>query len=166
MPNLPGKYQITATIDINNKKQDVWEVMQDFSNVYTWAPSVNKSYHIGEGEHCIGAGRHCHLEGFGEIDEYITLWQEGTGFVYDVSPLGPLNRSYSRWWLTELDQNTTRVSVMFSYDLRFGLFGKLMHSLIMHNKIKTSLPQTLTALKARVETGRLVRPILNVAAVN
>ena len=87
-PILPGKYQVTATTEINASQKDVWQLLQDFSNV-EWAPGVNKSYHIGHEEKGIGAGRHCELDGFGEIDEYITQWYEGTGFVFNVAALGP-----------------------------------------------------------------------------
>ena len=107
----------------------------------------------------VGAGRYCQLDGFGEIEEVITQWNEGEGFVYDVTPLGPLNNAFSSWWLAEQDANTTLLTVTLSYDIRFGLFGKMMHKLVMRKKLEDSLPQTLKALEDRVETGKLVRPL-------
>ena len=164
-PILPGKYQVTSTVDISASQDKVWQVLKDFANVYTWAPSVKESYSISTVEHAIGAGRHCLLEGFGEIDEFVTAWYEGTGFVYDVTPLGPLNKSFSSWWLTKVSEQCTRLTVTLSYDIRYGLFGRLMHSLVMRKKLENSLPQALQALKTRVETGKLVRPLLNQPAL-
>ncbi len=159
-PKLNGKYSVAASIKINASQADTWALLSDFNNVYTWAPGVKVSHGLSQKEKMVGAGRHCELPGFGAIDEVVTQWQEGTGFVYDVTPLGPLNNAYSSWWLTKLNDQTTRLDVVLSYDLRFGLFGKLLHSLIMKNKLQSSLPDTLSACKKRVETGELIRPLL------
>lgn len=165
-PTLTGPYQLSVSLEINASQQRVWTVLKDFANVYTWVPSVKESYAIGNGSECIGAGRHCLLEGFGEIDEYITQWSQGDGFVYDVSPLGPLDKAFSCWWLNKINDDTTELTVTFAYDLRFGLFGKLMHKLMMRSKLEKSLPLALDALKKRVETGKLFRPLLDESYVS
>ena len=156
-PILNGKYKVSSVIDLRAPQSKVWEVLKDFPNVYLWAPSVQESHAIGNKEFGVGAGRHCKLDGFGEIDEYITVWQEGSGFVYDVTPLGPLNRAFSSWWLTANNDHSTRLEVVFSYDIRFGIFGRIMHKLIMRSKLEKSLPDTLKAVKNRVENN----PTLN-----
>jgi hypothetical protein len=162
-PKLTGRYNVKTKIVIAASKEKVWQVLQDFSNVYTWAPSVSASYQIGDKANGIGGGRHCELDGFGAIDEYITQWHVGEGFVYTVTPLGPLDKSHSSWWLTAKGDHQTELEVVFSYNIRFGLFGKLMHRLMMRKKLVAALPETLTAVKTRVETGALVRPVLESA---
>lgn len=159
-PRLAGTYKVTSQIDIAMSQQSVWEIMADFPNVYTWAPAVEQSRSLTSAQTDIGAGRYCKLEGFGEIEEYITVWQEAEGFVYNVTPLGPLHKAFSSWWLSKVSENVTRLEVVFSYDIRFGLFGSMMHKLVMRKKLEQSLPETLRAFKNRVETGTLVRPLL------
>ena len=151
-PQLNGNYQVKSTVNIYAPMQQSWQVLRNFTEV-SWAPGVKSSHAIGKSELGIGAGRHCALEGFGEIDEYITHWSEGTGFAYSVTPLGPLTNANSSWWLTETGDQSCELTVIFSYDIRYGLFGKLMHSLMMRSKLETSLPQTTAALKSRVEDG-------------
>ncbi|MEE1673394.1 SRPBCC family protein [Agarivorans aestuarii] len=146
---LKGKYKVETSVDINAPVEQVWAVIGDFTNV-AWAPSVTASHPIGRADLGVGAGRHCALQGFGEIDEYITQWSEGQGFVYNVSPLGPLNNGHSSWWIEKVGENS-RVNIVLSYDLRFGLFGRLLHALVMRKKLKGSLPQTASAIKTRVE---------------
>lgn len=162
-PRIERQHQQTATILIQASQQEVWEVLKDFGNVYTWAPGVEKSHSLGNKAHGVGAGRHCVLADFGKIDEYITRWDEGTGFVYDVTPLGPLTNAMSSWWLRSQSPNTTELQVSLNYDIRFSLFGKLMHNMVMKSKLEQSLNDTLQALKKRVETGEMLRPL--VAAV-
>ncbi len=158
-PVLKGTHKVSSHILVNAPQQKVWEVISDFANVYTWAPSVQQSHALTTSETGPGTGRYCKLDGFGEIEEYVTVWQEGEGFVYDVTPLGPLTNAFSSWWLHKINDQTTRLSVVFSYEIRFGLFGSIMHSLVMRKKLQESLPGSLEALKQRVETGKLVRPI-------
>jgi len=150
-PKLKGTYSVTSRIEFNATQEEVWAVLAEFSTVSAWAPQVKESHAIGKGENCVGAGRHCVLDGFGAIDEIITRWEEGTGFVYSVTPLGPLHQAHSSWWLTSKANNKCQLEVVFSYDIRFGLFGKMMHKMIMRKKLENSLPVTLDAVKAQVE---------------
>ena len=166
-PRLPGKYEIKTEIIINSPTSAVWNVLKDFGNVSDWAPTVSKSYYLDAKTSGIGTGRHCDIEGFGSIQEYITDWQEGKGFAYSVTPLGPLAKSNSSWWLSRIDDHTTKLEVIFSYDLRFGLLGKVLHKLIMRNKLEQSLPETVAATKKHVETSyklELSMPQLSVAS--
>ena len=106
----------------------------------------------------LGAERHCDIKGFGGIDEVITEWDEGRGYTYQVTPIGPLGVSYNRWAIVELDASTSKIVVDLSYDVRFGFLGTIMHTLMMRPKLKRAFPKGLKALKNTVETGKLVRP--------
>lgn len=161
--SLSGRYDIVKSININATQDKAWQVLRDFNNVYTWAPGVKESYGLNNKSQEIGAGRHCLLDGFGEIDEYILDWEKGSGFTYDVTPLGPLTNASSRWRLSSAGNGVTKLKIVFNYDLRYGLFGKIMHKLIMRKKLNDSLPQALDSFKQRVETGKLFRPLLKEA---
>ncbi len=163
-PHIQRQKSQTANIIINTNQAQVWDVLKVFNDVYTWAPGVEVSNALGNKRQQVGAGRYCKLADFGEIEEYITRWEEGTGFVYNVTSLGPLTNGLSSWWLTAVEAKKTRLNVEFAYDLRYGLLGRTMHQLIMKNKLKRSLQDTLTSLKKRVETGEMFRPLLQAAA--
>jgi len=159
--NFGKSYLIEENITINAPLTKVWQILSDFNDVYTWAPTVTHSSGLDERTNQIGAGRHCKIEGFGAIDEVITQWQENKGFTYTISDLGPLTGGLSRWTLTQESQNKTSIKVEFAYNLRFSFIGKLLHKLVMRRKLAAGLPDTLKALKKRVESGKLVRPLLN-----
>lgn len=155
---LPGKFHLAADVVVRAPAKKVWDVLADFSAADTWAPQVTKSYALGTKDRGEGAVRHCDIKGFGSVSEEVTEWFEGRSFVYSVTPLGPLGVAHSRWTVLEMDDSSSRVSVEFGYDVRFGVFGSLLHKLMMRPKLEAAIPQTLVALKARVETGTLVRP--------
>jgi uncharacterized membrane protein len=152
------QHGFNAITRINAPKDEVWAVLEDFNDVYLWAPGVSKSHALGDKRQEVGAARYCKLEDFGEIDEVITEWKQGEGFTYTVSALGPLNNAVSRWTLTKVDAKTTQLEVEFAYDIRFGLFGKMMHTLVMQKKLHTSLPQTLQDFKNHMESGKANPP--------
>ncbi len=156
---LPGKYQLQTELNIAAPVSEVWDVLADFSTPDTWAAQVTKSYsHDPKQDRGVGAGRHCDIEGFGSIEEIITEWQEGKTLTYSITPLGPLGVSYSRWSVIPVDNTSSKLTVEFSYNVRFGPIGWLMHKLIMQAKLASAFPQGPAALKKRIETGKLLRP--------
>lgn len=160
------QHGFNAIISINAPKEEVWAVLEDFNDVYLWAPGVSKSHALGEKRQEVGAARYCKLEDFGEIDEVVTEWNKDEGFTYTISALGPLNNAVSRWTLTKINATTTQLEVEFAYDIRFGLLGKMMHALVMQKKLHSSLPQTLQDFKNHMESKKINRPYKNKASVS
>lgn len=155
---LPGRYSLVAEVTIEAPAPEVWNVLADFSAVDIWAPQVTRSYAMGSRERGVGAQRHCDVQGLGGIDEIVTDWTEGRSLSYRVAPVGPLATSNSRWTVVDLVGGQSRLTVEFGYDLRFGLAGRLLHTLLMRRKLERSLPLGPAALKTRVETGKPIRP--------
>ena len=149
-PQLPGKYEVKSEVIINGSTVAVWDVLKEFGSVSDWAPAVSKSYYLDSQTSGVGTGRHCDIDGFGSIDEIVTDWQEGVGFTYSVTPLGPLAKSNSSWHLTRISDQRTKLQVSFSYDLRFGMLGRILHKLVMRRKLEQSLPDTLAAFQKRL----------------
>jgi len=152
-PTIIGRYEVNAKLVIDSDITSAWQVLADFYDVYTWAPGVSKSHALNDLPLGLGAARYCKLDDFGSIEEHITHWVDQAGFVYTISPLGPLNNAVSRWWLTPLANRQTMLEVTLKYDIRFGIFGRLIHKLIMRSKLEKSLPDTLLAVKGRVEAN-------------
>ena len=147
---LSGKYEVESEIIIDASTAAVWDVLKEFGSVSDWAPAVSKSYYLDSQTSGVGTGRHCDIDGLGSIDEVVTDWQEGVGFSYSVTALGPLDKSNSTWRLTRIGDSKTKLQVILSYDLRFGLLGKILHKLVMRRKLEQSLPDTLAAFKDRL----------------
>jgi len=154
-------YTITVKHNINAPLEVIWQVLSDFNNVSTWAPAVTHSIGLNDKNNQVGAGRLCTITGFGTIEETITQWQDKNSFTYTVSDIGPLTKTVSHWLLQSASENCTTVSIEFNYLLKFSIFGKLLHKLIMRNKLEKGIKDTLSALEKRVKDGTLVRPLIN-----
>ncbi len=163
-PKLTGKYEVQGEIIIDASTAEVWDVLKEFGSVSDWAPAVSKSYYLDSQTSGVGTGRHCDIDGIGSIDEVVTDWQEGVGFSYSVTPLGPLDASNSSWRITRIGDRKTKLHVILSYDLRFGILGKILHKLVMRRKLEKSLPDTLAAFKARLAEVPSDAPLAAAAA--
>ena len=162
MKNTEHRSQgMRKTLTINAPLSAVWEVLADFDNVYTWAPSVEHSHALNDKSQQVGAGRVCSIKGFGKLNEQITQWNENKGIEFTVSDLGPLKNTLCHFRINPLTATTTELNMTFEYDLKFGLLGKILHSLVMKNRLNTSLDHTLDAFKTRIETGKLLRPYIS-----
>jgi hypothetical protein len=160
---VQARYEVKDASIINASSADVWNVLKEFGTVSEWAPGVTNSYYLSSQTEGVGTGRHCDIKGLGSIQEIITDWQEDAGFSYSVTPLGPLDKSTSSWRLIRISDDQTRLEITLSYNLRFGLFGKILHKLVMRNKLEQSLKTTIEATKEQVESGAGT-PELNLAA--
>ncbi len=149
--NTEKRLGLNTSIEINVPIEQVWQVLVDFDTVSEWAPGVTESYGIGKERMGVGHGRHCEIKGFGGLDEYITDYEAGRGYTYEVTPLGPLHEFTSQWSINEIGVGKTRLSIAVSYELRFSFVGKLMHKLIVRNKLESSLPEVAEAVKNRAE---------------
>jgi len=112
----------------------------------------------------VGHGRHCYIKGFGGIDEFITEFRAEHSFAYSVSPVGPFNNARSSWSISEIAPNETRLNIQISYELRFGILGNIMHSLMARKKIEQGVAETASAAKSAIEQRLKTESDIAVAA--
>jgi hypothetical protein len=98
------------------------------------------------------------VDGFGSIEEYITEWNEGTGFTFRVTSVGPIRAAFSKWNTepSSSDKGKTLVTTEVEYSTRFGLIGSAMNVLIMRRKLQHGIVQIHAGLNHHVTTGELV----------
>lgn len=140
---------------INAPVEKVWEVLADFSGVEKWAPSVTKSYSLTENNGGPEAARHCDVAGFGGIEEYVTEWNEGSGFTFRVTGVGPIREANSSW-LAEGKDGKTLLTTSLEYTTRFGIIGSVINVLMMRRKLRQGLAQTHAGLDYYLRTGETV----------
>lgn len=118
--NLP--YVIRAEQRVAAPPAAVWAVLADFGNIHRWSPTVTASRLTSTATAGPGCSRACDIRGMGRIDETVTAWDEGRGFTYEATPLGPMGVARNRWTVAAAPGGSV-VSVELSYGLRFGMVG-------------------------------------------
>ncbi len=152
-------HSVEAEVTINASTADVWHVLSDFSAVDTWVPFVQSSHIEGDIERGVGIERRCDLGKSGKISETVTGWDEGKGLAYSVSGFGPMVGLQNSWSIRKIDQSHSLVTVNLKYEVKFGLFGRILNFLILSHVLKNRIKSgAVMLLKKRVETGEVVRP--------
>lgn len=141
------------SIHIDASPEKVWKVLADFPNVYLWAPDIKHSQATNEKTCGLGAGRSCHIPGFGATDEKIIEWNEGQSMQYDVRASGPVKIGRNRWSIRN-DGSGSRVNVDFDGEMRFGMFGEFLGSIMVRPMMMRIMDRSLNGLKQYVEKSR------------
>ena len=151
--------RVRASIAIEAPTPQVWDVLADFGGMYTWAPSIEDTQRVSELERGVGAVRRNTAKGFGAIDQKVTRWVEPEGFTYEVGALGPFARTLTSYNLRAQGEAASECTLELEYELRGGgAAGQGPPEAQLRAKLEAGLQEILAALKARVETGELVRP--------
>lgn len=146
---------IKVQTEINAPIEEVWQVLSDFGGVHKWAPSVTNSYSISENNSGPDAARHCDVAGFGSLQEYVTEWDEGAGFTFRVTGVGPISEANSKW-SAEAKDGKTIVTTTIDYATKFGLLGSALNVLMLRRKLRQGIKQTHAGLQHHILSGEPV----------
>ncbi len=149
-------YVIRAEQRVAAPPAAVWAVLADFGNVHRWSPTVTASRLTSTAAAGPGCSRACDIRGMGRIEETVTAWDEGRGFTYVATPLGPMGAARNRWTVTAVPGGSV-VAVEFAYRLRYGVLGRALHALAMRKKLARLMPVVLAQLATHVERAATVR---------
>jgi uncharacterized protein YndB with AHSA1/START domain len=67
--------EFTITRQIGAPVETVWEVLNDFGDIYKWSPGLTASELTSEGPVAVGTTRHCDFAPFGGVDERIDRYE-------------------------------------------------------------------------------------------
>ena len=145
--------QISTEIRIDATPEKVWEVLSDIGSVSAFSPNVEVSHATTEETGGIGAGRHCDFYGGGEVDEVVIDWIEGEKVALEIlGGFGPA-ASIAGSFAIRPEGDGSTVTFQATYEMKFGLLGKLMDVAIARRQFGKLGGQILDGLKHHVETG-------------
>jgi uncharacterized membrane protein len=145
-------------IRISAPIERVWAILADLEAVQRYNPTVKKAVCVSEARHGVGASRRCELIPRGSVTERITAWLPMQAIAMElVEHDWPV--SFMRW-RTEIagDHDSTRVVQRLEYQVKFGVFGKLLDAMVMRKKLDRTIAVVFDRLKAHLEDVSLSRP--------
>ena len=127
---VKAKRQIGASPD------KVWAVLADFPNIAEWNSGVNRSYATSDVTAGVGAKRHCDLAPVGALEETVTGWDEEKRMEIKIESAAKLPIAHGLATFTLSGTGAaTDVSVEYSYEPKFGLWGHLMGRLMLDGQL-------------------------------
>jgi len=140
-------------ITVNASIEKVWAMLTDLELLDQFDPTVNKSILVSKEKTGIGAKRKVSmLDGKNWFDEKVTVFKTNEALTYQLTdcsfPIKELKHSYS----FEKIGNQTKVKQVMQYTVKFGLFGKLLDSLMVRKQSDTGIKKFFAGLKSYAET--------------
>lgn len=143
--------QLHHEIFINATQQKVWAALADLEAVQHYNPLVSSAHYTSGHRSGVGAARHCDFLPKGFSKEQVTAWEEGKSIGFDTTE-SSFPMSVCRWKTNLIPENGgTLVSQDLEYQVKFGLFGRLLNILMMKRKYNSILGDIFEGLKKYVE---------------
>jgi ribosome-associated toxin RatA of RatAB toxin-antitoxin module len=148
--------ELTKRITIGASTDKVWEVIADFGNVASWAPTIVDSRSTTEVNRGVGARRMLDHKSGQVVEEVIVEWNEGHSLIYEI-PNGfwPI-KNLREVWSVEPSPEGSVVVVVMDFEMKLGPLGAIMDLLIIRWLMSRELELGLAGLKHHVETGEVV----------
>ncbi len=145
---------INNEIIVNVSLDKVWNILTDLELLDKYDPTVKKSTLISADKTGIGAKRKVNmLDGKNWFDEKITVFNPKEALTYQLTdcsfPIKGLQHSYS----FEQIGDQTKVKQVMEYTVKFGLFGKLLDTLMIRKQSDTGIKKFFAGLKNYAENN-------------
>lgn len=139
-------------ITVNASVEKVWNVLTDLELLDRYDPTVKKSSLLSSEKTGLGAKRKVDmLDGKNWFDEKISVFKPNEALTYELTacsfPIHRLKHSYS----FEKVGNQTKVKQVMEYKVKFGLFGKLLDSLMIRKQSDSGIKKFFAGLKNYTE---------------
>lgn len=151
--------RLREEVIINADRASIWKAMEDFGNVYQFAPGVTHSYTTNNIKSGKGAERICELAPMGKVKEKAIEWRDNEGYSIIVEPvekMPPVKNILVSIELKQVANNKFQVLIYGSYEMKLGLIGQLLNTMVVKSNMAKGLKGTLDGLKIFVETGKQV----------
>ena len=141
-------------ITINAPVEKIWEALSEIETLDRYDPTVKKSTAISLNTKGTGAKRKVDMrDGKNWFEEECTAWKPNEELTYELTacsfPIHQLKHSYS----FEKAGNQIKVKQAMHYTVKFGLFGKLLDSLMIRKQSDAGIKKFFTGLKSYVEAN-------------
>jgi len=142
------------SIRIDAPPAKVWSVLSALDTLDQYDPVVKKSELVTQAKEGLGAARRCDLAPSGWFKEKVSEWDPDRSLAFELVECSlPVRRLKYRYTLTT-EGGATVVLQRMEYELKFGLLGKLLNSLMVRKKWDAGVKGFFAGLKYYVETGR------------
>ncbi len=140
-------------ITINAPVEKVFRTLADLESVRFTNPLVKTVKIISSNKEGVGSARHCDFKDGKFVEERVTAFEPNKSISFELyEHQWPL--VFMRWTNgLEKGGDSTLLISDTEYDLKFGIAGKIMNTLIMRRKFSQIIDDALGKLKSYVETG-------------
>ena len=150
-------HNVTASVYVDVPVAEAWSKLQDFGLAHHYVPNLSKTEIMTIQKNGVGAHRKVYDMDGGYIDETITEWYEGSGFLIRLhegeAPLAPFTMSQFLYQLNKEGEGT-RVVLTISYRMPWGIVGEKLSDWVIIGLMSDNVGKVAAGMKHYYETGQ------------
>lgn len=127
-----------ASTELAIPRDRAWEILRDLGIAHRYVPGLVRTEIRSAQTQGVGATRRVYRKGERGLDETVTEWEEGHGFLLrltqpDGTAPAPFARASFRYRLDDLpgQAGRSRMTITLEYEPRWGAFGRLLDRLVL-----------------------------------
>jgi len=149
--------KVTRTKNINASAKRVWEIIADFGNVQNHNPLVRHAELLQKKDRGPGVKRRCHFYDGTSLIEKIISWDEGKGFIVELSETSmPFRQAQGSLHVMPMGPESSIVTFEMDFTVKYGLLGMMMDMIMMRRMMGKMLAMVLESMEHHVLTGELI----------
>lgn len=154
----PGKpLEVAVSAEVEVPHTEAWQRMSDLSVAHNYVPGLTATEITTPFATGVGASRKVYQSGSNYLEETVTAWSEGQGFVIRLhkgdEPMKPFTHAEFRYHMEALTDQATRVTLAIVVEMPFGALGSWLGQNVARAPMESELTGVLAGLIYYYETG-------------
>lgn len=148
--------EATSQIVIDLPREQCWEKLRDISRAHHYVPGIVRTEIVSEQAEGVGASRHVYRSQDKYLQETVTEWDEGKGFLIRLhkgdKPAPPFRRATFRYRLDDHGTGQTLFTATLRYEMPWGVLGAWLEKKMLR-AVAATVADVATAMKLYYESG-------------
>lgn len=155
--------QVSARVVINVPREAAWQKLQDLTLAHNYVPGIIKTEITTAKTTGVGASRRVYQSETKGLDETVTEWQDGHGFLIrlhrgDKGAPPPFSEAFFRYRIDDAGNGQTSLTTSLHYVPALGGFGRLLDKWLLNKAMRGTIRDVALSMKAFYETGEPTTP--------
>lgn len=134
-----------------------WNYLQDFTLAHNYVPGLSRTEVVSAARSGLGAHRRVYDMDGDYIEETITEWREGEGFVIRLhegdEPMAPFDEIFFTYAISPEGEDRTRVALAMDFVMPLGSVGETLGEWFILPVMEDNLVQVAAGMKHFYESG-------------
>lgn len=150
--------EVSARVIVNLPREKAWEKLRDLSLAHHYVPGIVKTEVTTDKSEGVGASRRVYQSETKGIDETVTEWLNGHGFLIrlhrgEEGPPPPFKEAHFRYHIDDAGNDQTALTTSLIYTMRWGVLGQILQKYFLGKVFRSVIRDVAVSMKAYYETG-------------
>ena len=149
--------EVSSTVIIDMPRQQAWGNLRDLSLAHHYVPGLVDTKIVTDQREGVGASRYVYRSTSSYIQETVTEWHDGSGFLIKLhkgdKPAAPFKDAWFRYQLADAGTDQTQFTASMGFTLPWGGLGRWLEKRMVGFVDKT-IADVALSMKLYYETGQ------------